>query len=173
MKREKDEGRKGVYTVYIVRLRPLTLSPTDPDLSLHRQLALVQWKQNFFLHIQGKNTKLASAVLRLIENQRNGETIDVGLVKKVVDSFVSLGLDDSDSNKATFDVYKDHFETPFIAATEKYYKNESESFLAENSISEYLKKAEERLKEEEDRVERYMNTTTRKTVCRFRCLTLQ
>lgn len=124
----------------------------------------MQWKQNFFLHIQGKNQKLANAVLRLIENQRNGETIDVGLVKKVVDSFVSLGLDDSDSNKATFDVYKEHFETPFINATEKYYKHESESFLAENSISEYLKKAEERLKEEEDRVERYMNSITRKTL---------
>ncbi|KAG8976089.1 hypothetical protein FRB90_009342, partial [Tulasnella sp. 427] len=127
-------------------------------------LALVQWKQNFFQHIQNKNQKLANAVLRLIENQRNGETIDVGLVKKVVDSFVSLGLDDSDSNKATFDVYKEHFETPFINATEKYYKHESESFLAENSISEYLKKAEERLKEEEDRVERYMNSITRKTL---------
>ncbi|KAG8904450.1 hypothetical protein FRB99_001710 [Tulasnella sp. 403] len=144
VKREKDEGRKGVYTVYT--------------------LALVQWKTNFFLHIQGKNQKLANAVLRLIENQRNGETIDVGLVKKVVDSFVSLGLDDSDSNKASFDVYREHFETPFITGTEKYYKQESESFLAENSISEYLKKAEERLKEEEDRVERYMNNITRKTI---------
>ena len=81
-----------------------------------------------------------------------------------MDSFVSLGLDDSDTNKANFDVYKEHFETPFITATEKYYKQESDSFLAENSISEYLKKAEERLKEEEDRVERYMNSITRKTV---------
>jgi hypothetical protein len=42
---------------------------------------------------------------------------------------------------------------PFIQATERYYKTESESFLAENSVSEYLKKAEERLKEEEDHVE--------------------
>jgi hypothetical protein len=50
-------------------------------------LALVQWKQNFFLHIQSKGTKLAGAILRLIEQQRNGETIDQGLVKKVVDSF--------------------------------------------------------------------------------------
>ncbi|KAG8931290.1 hypothetical protein FRC03_005689 [Tulasnella sp. 419] len=144
VKREKDEGRKGVYNVYT--------------------LALVQWKSNFFMHVQSKNNKLANAVLRLIEKQRNGEPIDQGLVKKVVDSFVSLGLDESDSNKATFDVYKEHFETPFIAATEKYYKQESESFLAENSVSEFLKKAEDRLKEEEDRVERYMNATTRKTL---------
>lgn len=53
------------------------------------QLALVQWKNNFFLYVQSKHGKLAGAILRLIERQRNGETIDQGLVKKVVDSFVS------------------------------------------------------------------------------------
>ncbi len=67
--------------------------------------------------------------------QRNGEVIDQALVKRVVDSFVSLGLDDTDTNKACLD-----FETPFIDATEKYYKQESESFLLTNSISDYLKK---------------------------------
>ena len=100
--------------------------------------------------------------MRLIERQRNGETIDQGLVKKVVDSFVSLGIDESDLNKASLDNYKEHFEIPFLTATEAYYKHESESFVAENSVSDYLKKAEERLKEEEDRVERYLHTTTRK-----------
>ncbi|EIW80941.1 Cullin-domain-containing protein [Coniophora puteana RWD-64-598 SS2] len=142
VKRERDEGRKGVYPVYT--------------------LALVQWKSNFFLHVQSKHQKLAGAILRLIEHQRNGDTIDQGLVKKVVDSFVSLGLDETDINKASLDVYKEHFETPFLETTEKYYKQESESFLAENSVSDYLKKAEERLREEEDRVERYLNTETRK-----------
>ncbi|KAF8073803.1 Cullin [Lyophyllum atratum] len=144
VKRERDEGRKGVYPVYT--------------------LALVQWKNNLFIPVQQKHMKLASAILRLIETQRNGDTIDQGLVKKVVDSFVSLGLDDSDPNKACLDIYKEHFETPFIEATEAYYKKESEAFLAESSVSDYLKKAEERLKEEEDRVERYLNTQTRKAL---------
>ncbi|KAJ7069869.1 Cullin [Mycena amicta] len=142
VKRERDEGRRSVYPVYT--------------------LALVQWKNNLFVPIQRKHTKLASAILRLVELQRNGETIDQGLVKKVVDSLVSLGLDEADPNKACLDVYKEHFEAPFIESTELYYKNESESFLAENSMSDYLKKAEERLREEEDRVERYLNTGTRK-----------
>ncbi|KAG8891318.1 hypothetical protein FRC01_014766, partial [Tulasnella sp. 417] len=66
VKREREDRRKDVYTV--------------------DTLALVQWKRNFLLHIQNKNQKLANALLCLIENQRNGETIDVGLVKKVVDS---------------------------------------------------------------------------------------
>jgi cullin 1 len=125
---------------------------------------LVQWKINFFQHVQSQNTKLAGAILRLIERQRNGETIDQSLVKKVVDSFVSLGLDDADINKLSLDVYKDHLESPFLDATEKYYKAESEAFLAENSVSDYLKKAEERLREEEDRVERFLNTQTRKAL---------
>ncbi|KAG2122604.1 Cullin [Suillus clintonianus] len=140
--RERDEGRKGVYPVYT--------------------LALVQWKSNFFLHVQSKHTKLAGAILRLIEHQRNGETIDQGLVKTVVDSFVSLGLDESDINKASLDVYREHLETPFLDATEKYYEQESEAFLAESSVSDNLKKAEERLKEEEDSVDRYLNADTRK-----------
>ena len=112
--------------------------------------------------MQSKHGKLAGAILRLIERQRNGETIDQGLVKKVVDSFVSLGLDETDINKASLDVYKEHLETPFLEATEKYYQQESEAFLAESSVSDYLKKAEERLREEEDRVDRYLNTETRK-----------
>ncbi|RPD62795.1 Cullin-domain-containing protein [Lentinus tigrinus ALCF2SS1-6] len=144
VKRERDEGRKGVYPVYT--------------------LALVQWKSNFFLHVQSKHSKLAGAILRLIERQRNGETIDQGLVKKVVDSFVSLGLDESDINKVSYEVYREHLETPFLDATEKYYQQESKAFLSENSVADYLKKAEERLREEEDRVERYMNTNTRKAL---------
>lgn len=128
----------------------------------HLQLALVQWKNDLFIPIQNKQHKLAGAILRLIESQRNGEVINQGLVKKVVDSFVSLGLDETDTNKACLDVYRDHFELPFIETTEKYYKYESETFLAANTVSDYLRRAEERLREEEDRVDRYLNTQTRK-----------
>ena len=124
----------------------------------------MQWKSNFFLHVQSKHSKLAGAILRLIERQRNGETIDQGLVKKVVDSFVSLGLDETDINKVSYEVYREHLENPFLEATEKYYRQESKAFLSENSVADYLKKAEERLREEEDRVERYMNTNTRKAL---------
>ncbi|KAF8914411.1 Cullin [Gymnopilus junonius] len=142
VKRERDEGKKGVFQVYT--------------------LALSQWKEHFFMVIQRDNSKLSAATLRLIAQQRNGESIDQGLVKKVVDSFVSLGLDIADPNKECLDVYKEQFETAFIAATESYYKKESETFLAENSVPDYLKKAEERLREEENRVERYLHTKTRK-----------
>jgi len=142
VKREKDEGRKNVYTVYT--------------------LALVVWNDEMFKYIQAKNNKLANAILRLIERQRNGESINTGLIKQVVGSFVSLGLDEQDSNRSNLSVYESAFQTPFLIATENYYKAESEQFLAENTVSEYLKKAEARLKEEEDRVEMYLHSSTRK-----------
>lgn len=75
---------------------------------------------------------------------------------------MSLGLDVGDPNKECLDVYKQHFETAFISATEQFYKQESENYLAQNPVPDYLKKAEERLREEENRVDRYLHNKTRK-----------
>ncbi|PLW07885.1 hypothetical protein PCANC_07910 [Puccinia coronata f. sp. avenae] len=141
IKREKDEGRKSVHFVYT--------------------LALVNWKEHFFVDLQKKN-KLTLAVLSLIENQRNSEAIDPNLVKRAVDSFVSLGLDESDSNRQNLDVYKESFEGPFLQETERYYRLESESFIAKTSIPEYMQKAEMRLKEEENRVDMYLHLSSRR-----------
>jgi cullin 1 len=77
---------------------------------------------------------------------------------------VSLGLDESDSTKQNLEVYRADFEGMFLQATEIYYKAESDSFVAENSIVDYMKKAETRLKEEEDRIELYLHPTTRPKV---------
>ncbi|GAA5956684.1 hypothetical protein JCM8115_000647 [Rhodotorula mucilaginosa] len=145
VKREKDEGRKNVYIVYI--------------------LALVSWKEYFYSLLQsGGSNKLTSAVLKLIEKQRNGETIETDLVKKVIDSFVALGLDEADTNRQNLEVYRSAFESPFIKATETYYQAESEQFLAGNSVTEYMKKAEARLQDEENRVDLYLHASTRKAL---------
>jgi cullin 1 len=158
IKRERDEGRKDIYPIYTVRASSAYSGLVDPKTL---QLALVQWRNNFFLHIQRKEPTLAGTILCLIERQRNGETIDQGLVKKVVDSFVFLGIDESDLDKTSLDYYKEHFEIPFLVATEAYYKHESESFVAESSVSDYLKMVDERLKREKDRVEQFLHPTTR------------
>ncbi|KAI5452672.1 ubiquitin ligase (cullin) of SCF [Naganishia albida] len=143
VKREKDEGRKGVYPVYI--------------------LALVQWREHMFENLYGKNNKLVNAVLQQIENHRNGEEVDTTLLKGVVESFVTLGMNDENgTQRATLDLYRDKFQTHFLAATEAYYKKESEAFLAENSISDFLKKVEARLEEEARRVDLYLHNSTTK-----------
>jgi cullin 1 len=143
VKREKDEGRKHVYQVYT--------------------LALVQWRDVFFNHLQ-KKQKCTTAVLKLIERSRNGDTVDTSLIKKSIESFVALGLDETDVNRTNLDVYKEAFEKPFLVQTEKYYTAESEAYIAENSVTDYMKKAVVRLQEEEDRVDLYLNASTRKSV---------
>ena len=107
-------------------------------------------------------SKLSGAILKLIERQRNGGTIDQGLIKKVIDSSVSLGLDDANIDKVSLDVYTEHLEIPLLQATETYYGHESEAFLAENNILDYLVEVEERLREEENRIDRYLNAASRK-----------
>ncbi|KAH2281404.1 hypothetical protein KXW02_005263 [Aspergillus fumigatus] len=134
VKREIDEGKKNVYDVY----------------TLH----LVKWKDDFFMKV---HEKVMEAVLNLIEKQRNGETIEQSQIKNIVDSFVSLGLDENDNTKSTLEVYRVYFEKPFIAATRVYYENESRQFVAENSVVEYMKKAEARLDEEKARVGLYLH----------------
>lgn len=133
VKREMDEGKKDVYDIY----------------TLH----LVRWKEDMFGSTQNA---VMDAVLRLVEKQRNGETIEQSKIKDVVNSFVSLGIDDADSTKSTLDVYRQYFEKPYLEATGKYYEIESKQFLAENSVVDYMKKAERRLDEEKERVPLYL-----------------
>jgi len=134
VKREVDEGKKDIYDVY----------------TLH----LVQWREELFMKI---NNNVMSAVLKMVEKQRHGETIEQAQIKSVVDSFVSLGLDETDSTKSTLDVYRYYFERPYLAATSAFYEQESAQFVAENSVVEYMKKAEARLQEEKERVGFYLH----------------
>ena len=134
VKREVDEGKKDVYDIY----------------TLH----LVQWRNVFFMKVEENVMK---AVLNMVQKQRNGETIEQGQIKSIVDSFVSLGLDETDSTKSTLDVYRFHFEKPFLRATHVFYEQESANFVSENSVVEYMKKAETRLEEEKNRVGLYLH----------------
>jgi cullin 1 len=114
----------------------------------------VRWKVDLFDDVE---KHVMDGVLKLVEKQRNGETIETAMVKSIVDSFVSLGLDENDSTKPTLDVYRKFFEHPFLQATTVYYQVESKKFVAENSVVEYMKKAETRLAEEQNRVQMYLH----------------
>ena len=129
-----DEGKKNIYDVY----------------TLH----LVRWKEDLFATVQ---THVMQSVLKMVEKQRSGETIEQAQIKSIVDSFVSLGLDECDPTKSTLDVYRYYFEKPFLASTQEYYRTESKQFVAENSVVEYMKKAEARCDEEQDRVGLYLH----------------
>eukprot|EP01089_Gocevia_fonbrunei_P002144 TRINITY_DN12137_c0_g1_i1.p1 TRINITY_DN12137_c0_g1~~TRINITY_DN12137_c0_g1_i1.p1 ORF type:complete len:763 (-),score=161.61 TRINITY_DN12137_c0_g1_i1:105-2393(-) len=137
IKREADDGKKEVYDIYT--------------------LSLVIWRDNLF---NAQKTRLTNALLVLIMKERNGEQINTHLVSVCINGYVSLGLSKEKPKEKTLDIYKADFEEDFLLATEVYYTAESTHFIDTNSVAEYMKKVEQRLGEEQRRVQQYLHHST-------------
>ncbi|KAJ2380784.1 ubiquitin ligase (cullin) of SCF, partial [Coemansia sp. RSA 2611] len=115
------------------------------------------WRDNFFMQI--RNTLLES-VFNLMTRVRDGQVVDLGMVKSVADSFVSLGGDEVGSSSKKMDVYNNYFLVPFIKATVLYYSAESERLLQDGTIIDYIVRVSERFKEEDERAELYLHESS-------------
>ncbi|KAJ2896206.1 ubiquitin ligase (cullin) of SCF, partial [Coemansia aciculifera] len=115
------------------------------------------WRDNFFMQI--RNTLLES-VFNLMTRVRDGQVVDLGMVKSVADSFVSLGGDEAGSASKKMDVYNNYFLVPFIKATVQYYSAESERLLQDGTIIDYIVRVSERFKEEDERAELYLHESS-------------
>ncbi|KAL2312177.1 Cullin-1 [Schizosaccharomyces pombe] len=122
-------------------------------------LCLVSWHHHVFSHICDS---LLQNLLYMFTKKRLYEPTDMKYVEVCVDSITSLSFDKTDMTKPNLSSYKTFFETNFIENTKNFYAKESSEYLASHSITDYLKKAEIRLAEEEELVRLYLHESTLK-----------
>eukprot|EP01110_Echinostelium_bisporum_P003408 TRINITY_DN1830_c3_g1_i1.p1 TRINITY_DN1830_c3_g1~~TRINITY_DN1830_c3_g1_i1.p1 ORF type:complete len:756 (-),score=264.43 TRINITY_DN1830_c3_g1_i1:123-2390(-) len=124
-------------------------------------MADITWRDSLFLPLKERLTK---SLLRLIERDRNGELIDGTLIRDCIQCYVRLGLNMENPKEFTLDTYKEHFENEFLDATEVYYTIEASSFIPQNGVCEYMKRVEMRIGQEEQRVQRFLHSSTKDTL---------
>ena len=84
-----------------------------------------------------------------------GEDIDRVLVKNILDIFITMGMD-------TMECYEQDFEQDMLEATSQYYKVKAAAWIMDDSCPEYMLKAEECLRLEEERVHNYLDISSKK-----------
>ena len=93
---------------------------------------------------------MTNAALKLIENERNGATINSSLYSIVINCYVECGMDEEEPEARLEHVglYKESFEKPFLIETEQYFALETAEYVEKHTVSEYMKHAEQRMSEE-------------------------
>ena len=102
------------------------------------------------LRVKGRLVKL---LLSNIDKERRGEQIDRLLMKNSLSMLVELGVHSRD-------VYEEDFEKVFLETTRDFYHNESLEYITKNTCPDYMKKAEDRIKEERQRAQNYLDSCT-------------
>ncbi|CAA0834817.1 Cullin-1 [Striga hermonthica] len=102
---------------------------------------------------QELNGKVRSAVISLIDQEREGEQIDRALLKNVLDIFVEIGM-------GQMDYYEKDFEEALLNDTAAYYSRKASTWILDDSCPDYMLKAEECLKREKERVSHYLHSSS-------------
>ena len=97
--------------------------------------------------------RLLQTLLELVHRERTGELINRSLVKNITQMLVDLGVNNRQ-------VYEEDFEVTFLEATREFYYAESQEFIAWNSCPDYMRKVENRRREELDRVQHYLDQSS-------------
>ncbi|KZR98265.1 Cullin-5, partial [Daphnia magna] len=123
----------------------------NTDDSLVRKLMLDSWNLIIFSNIKNR---LQDSAMKLVHAERNGEAFDSQLVIGVRESYVNLCSNSED--KLT--IYMENFEKAYIDSTEAFYKLKAPQYLEINGVQNYMRYAECKLREEEQRANKYLET---------------
>lgn len=144
-----------------------------------RHKVMNKWMQKFFMYLDRYHVKhhslpnlksaglqafktlvfdkikgdIVSAVLKQVNRERDGETVDRALLKQAVSVFEAMGMQ-------SLEVYNSDFEADLLADTAEFYKKKSQDWIVTDSTPDYMLKAETALNEEAKRVAAYMINST-------------
>eukprot|EP01101_Sappina_pedata_P005132 TRINITY_DN2298_c0_g1_i2.p1 TRINITY_DN2298_c0_g1~~TRINITY_DN2298_c0_g1_i2.p1 ORF type:complete len:805 (-),score=310.53 TRINITY_DN2298_c0_g1_i2:26-2329(-) len=125
-----------------------------------RKLCLILWRDEVYTKIK---EQLRDSCLKLITNEREGEHINSSALHSTIQSFVGLSSNhiglpsDKPTKSHIYDIYTTDFEAEFLAESELYFTMKASESITQDTISEYLLKAETRLSQENLRIDAYMN----------------
>ena len=119
--------------------------------SVVRKLMLDSWNQSIFSNIK---ERLQSSAMKLVHNERNGEAFDSQLVIGVRESYVNLCSNAEDK----LQIYRENFERAYIEATEQFYGMKAPEQLERHGVESYMRYAEAKLREEEQRAQKYLES---------------
>ncbi|KAA0720058.1 Cullin-5 [Triplophysa tibetana] len=118
---------------------------------LGNQLMLDTWNESIFFNIKNR---LQDSAMKLVHAERLGEAFDSQLVIGVRESYVNLCSNADDR----LQIYRENLEKAYLDSTERFYKTQAPSYLQQNGVQNYMKYADGKLREEEKRAQRYLET---------------
>lgn len=124
---------------------------------------------------QNLKNPLRLAVLDQIASERAGNSVDRDIIKNTLLCFVQLGTDKPIINKVknndedklvwvaspVITVYKSDFEAHFMDETSRFYKDKSRRWIETMSCPEYLKEVNRAFNDEENRLNYYLDPSSR------------
>ncbi|KAF3629127.1 Cullin-1 [Capsicum annuum] len=121
---------------------------------------MVKWLLKFFHYLDKFFIKRAevpalnevglSCFRNLIDQEREGEKIDRGLLKTVINLYIEMG-------KGKMDYYVNDFEEAMLRDSACHYSRKASTWIVEDTCPEYMLKVEECLKKEKERVSHYLH----------------
>lgn len=118
-------------------------------------VALSIFYHQLFKHVM---PKMRAVILQLVARERDGETVDRGAVQLGIELFSKMSFDPSS------DIYHAEFLAPYVDATAAYYERAALLWIATESATDYLRRAEDKINEERLRCKQYFASAAEKVI---------